>query len=426
MNRQFYLLLLASLAASICGCGKSAPAATQKTPPAKVATIAKEAELATIVLTPEAEKRLGIQLAEVERKRVTRMRTLGGEVTIPPGRAVVVTAPLAGTLVASKDGGPPRPGQVLTKGRIVFALEPLLSPPERLRLAEVLVSLASSRADAEAQVDKAEVQLGAAKVMLARAEQLVRDKAGSMKSRDDAKAQLDVAAATLRGAEARREILAKVSLDTDASLAALPIASPEGGLLQNLHATIGQTVTAGAPLFEVSRQDTVWIRVPIYAGDLSKIDTSAAASIASLGSVAIALEPRLAKPVAAPPAANAITATVDATYELNNSDAALRPGQRVAVTVPLHGDDESLVVPWSAVLHDIHGGTWVYEATGPQTFIRRRVHVRHVLDSLAVLAAGPKPGSKIVVSGAAELFGAEFGFGMQEAAHGAEKEEDDD
>jgi hypothetical protein len=38
------------------------------------------------------------------------------------------------------------------------------------------------------------------------------------------------------------------------------------------------------------------------------------------------------------------------------------------------------------------------------------VVLRYVRDGEAVLASGPKPGTRIVTNGAAELFGAETGF----------------
>jgi len=38
-----------------------------------------------------------------------------------------------------------------------------------------------------------------------------------------------------------------------------------------------------------------------------------------------------------------------------------RPGQRLGVTLALKSDQDNLVVPWSALVHDIHGGSWVYE-----------------------------------------------------------------
>ena len=89
----------------------------------------------------------------------------------------------------------------------------------------------------------------------------------------------------------------------------------------------------------------------------------------------------------------------------------LRPGQRVGVTIPLRTPSDSRAIPWPAVLHDIHGGTWVYEQIQPHTFRRTRVQVRYVVDGVAAVAQGPEPGAEIVTAGAAELFGTEFGTG---------------
>jgi hypothetical protein len=83
----------------------------------------------------------------------------------------------------------------------------------------------------------------------------------------------------------------------------------------------------------------------------------------------------------------------------------------VAVTLALRGAEESLVVPWSAVVHDVLGGAWVYEQTAADTFLRRRVEVRFVIEGQAVLAAGPAPAAQVVTEGVAELFGTEFGMG---------------
>ena len=86
------------------------------------------------------------------------------------------------------------------------------------------------------------------------------------------------------------------------------------------------------------------------------------------------------------------------------------PGQRVGVNVAMKGEDVSLTVTWSAVVHDIYGGTWVYEQTGERTFVRRRVVIRLVQGTTAVLANGPAVGTRVVTAGAAELFGTETGF----------------
>jgi hypothetical protein len=94
-----------------------------KSAPAKVEGAVKEAELATITLQPEAEKRLGIQVATVEERTVHRTRLFGGEVLTPPGQSLVVTDPLTGRVMGSYDG-PPTSGGRIQRGRPVVRLWP--------------------------------------------------------------------------------------------------------------------------------------------------------------------------------------------------------------------------------------------------------------------------------------------------------------
>ena len=66
--------------------------------PAHVEAPRHEAELTTVKLSPEAVKRLGTQTAVVKIDTAAATRSLGGEVTVPEGRMVTVSAPVAGTL----------------------------------------------------------------------------------------------------------------------------------------------------------------------------------------------------------------------------------------------------------------------------------------------------------------------------------------
>jgi cobalt-zinc-cadmium efflux system membrane fusion protein len=408
---------LAALGAAGCEVEKASPPGA-KTPPAEVAHPAHEEELATIKLTEKAEKRLGIFIVEAQRKAVPRQRTLGGEVISRPGQTVSVSAPVSGKLAAAANGGAPPPGAMVQRGEAIFTLLPLMSterslltPAERIQMADAQAGLDTLRTEAKQQVALAEIQVEAAKKTLARAEQLLRDRAGSQQAVEDAQAAYDLAQKTVETAGERLTHLEKTKLDAETGgLATLAITTPVTGVLSNFGAVPGEVVVTGATLFEVISYDRVWIRVPVYAGQWSEVDTERVARVTELGQGHDAAG-REAKPVAAPPSANPDAATIDLFYELDNADAYLRPGQKVAVTLPLKGERESLVVPWAAVLYDIHGGTWVYEQIEPQTFIRRRVHVRFVSGSDAVLADGPEPGAQIVTDGAAELFGTEFGFG---------------
>ena len=79
------------------------------------------------------------------------------------------------------------------------------------------------------------------------------------------------------------------------------------------------------------------------------------------------------------------------------------------VEIPLRGSmEERLVVPHKAVLHDIHGGQWVYVRTAPHIYSRRRIQIARINGTDAVLTSSPPAGTEVVTDGAAELFGTEF------------------
>ncbi len=407
------------LACCLGGCGGPGPSKSgKKEPPAKVEKHPQEADIYRVTLTPKAVQRLGITTGRIERKNVPRHRTFGGEVVIPTGAAIVVSAPFRGTLGVPREGTIPPPGARVRAGQPIFSFVPLLSPErdvptpaERVLMANARASLVSAQIVAAGDVKRAQAEVDAARIALRRAEQLLRDKAGSARAVDETKATSNLALKTHEAAQARKDVLESLTLDADKGrLRTIEITAPGHGILRNLSATRGQTVTAGTPLFEVVNLDTVWIRVPVYVGQLDEIDAKADATLGALKGGSNRT-PRKATPISAPPSADPISATVDLYFKIKNTDGTLHPGQRIGVTLPLTVEAESLVVPWAAVLYDIHGTTWVYEKTAKTVFRRRRVLVRYTTDDLAVLAAGPKVGTEVVVDGAAELFGTEFGTG---------------
>lgn len=371
-------------------------------PPATVAKVLKEEEINVLKLTPEAEQRLGIETAVVERRSIRQSRTYGGEVMVPFGQTVLVAAPLGGELQVT-DKGLPRPGAKVSKGQPILSLFPLLTPEAR-------TTLGAARVDAEGQIKNARTQVEGTRIAYQRAKKLLRDDVGSQRSVDETEAQFEFAQKTLEAAEARHALLVQALGEFEKGTGApLTIVAPANGLLRTLNAQPGQAVPAGAPLFEIMDLSRVWVRVPVYVGDQRDLDATEDADVVPLTSRPGATSHR-ARPVDAPPSANLLAGTVDLYYELANPENALAPSQRVGVNIPLIGEEESLTLPWSAVIHDIHGGTWVYEMTAEHTFARRRIVVQFLRDELAVLASGPAVGAKVVTAGAAELFGTEVGF----------------
>jgi RND family efflux transporter MFP subunit len=392
-NLSFPVLALCALWS---GCRQTTVTAEKpQSPPAKVANSArKETELATITLTEEAARRLGIEIATAQEKPGGRSSTWAGEVMVPPGQALVVSAPVAGAVVFTDPGFPPV-GSSLKRDQVLLHLTPLVAAERDVRVS------------VQAEVAAAQTRVEAARARSERAERLLKDQVGSVKAKELAQEELALAETALTAARAKLERLNRTPLAADVKVA---IAVPQDGLFKKVHVAAGQMVAAGSPLFEVERLDTVWIRVPVYVGELAGLAAGGKAAVRPLNADSSA-PARPAAPVAAPPSADAAAATVDLYFAVANADLWLRPGQKVSVTLPLRGEARSLSIPSSAVLYDIHGGSWVYEEIAPRKFARRRVEVARMTAGLALVARGLQPGAKVVSTGAAELFGAEFGMG---------------
>jgi hypothetical protein len=70
-----------------------------------------------------------------------------------------------------------------------------------------------------------------------------------------------------------------------------------------------------------------------------------------------------------------------------------------------------MVVPYSSILYDLHGETWLYTNPEPNTYIRAPITVEYIDGDMVVLTEGPALGTTVVTVGAAELFGTDTGVG---------------
>lgn len=408
-------VLAASAGAALASDDKKSQGGSAATVENRVA----EADLTTVKLAPQAEARLGIRTAAVEQRRLVRLRTLPGDVVVPHGRSVMLSAPAAAYVFAGSEGENwPEAGAKVAKGQPILRLitggvadERAISAGDRINLAKALADLTTAAAEIRGEVDQAEVRIEAARTKLNRADTLLREQVGSQRAYDEAKSEFELAQTALAAAKKRLEAVSRILEEFESGKeSSLPMLSPFDGLLRIVHVVPGQIVPAGAPLAEVFAIDPIWIRVPVYVGELGSLETSTEARVRRLADRPG--EPaRIARHITPPPTADPLTGSVDLYFELANPDLTFTPGERVGVAIATRSLDERLVVPRSAILYDVYGGTWVYENTAPQTFVRRRVEVRDALGELAALSRGPAIGAKVVTDGAAELFGTEFGAG---------------
>ncbi|MGB8983243.1 MAG: hypothetical protein WCC12_15315 [Anaerolineales bacterium] len=83
-----------------------------------------------------------------------------------------------------------------------------------------------------------------------------------------------------------------------------------------------------------------------------------------------------------------------------------KSAERIGVeTVPGSGR----VVPYSAVIYDIEGNTWVYTNPAPLTYVRAPIVISRIEGDQAFLSQALETDDPIVTMGVIEIYGAETG-----------------
>ncbi len=68
-------------------------------------------------------------------------------------------------------------------------------------------------------------------------------------------------------------------------------------------------------------------------------------------------------------------------------------------------------VPYSSLIYDPQGKTWIYTSPQDRVFVRHEVEVDFIEGNLVYLAKGPEVGTNVATVGVAELYGTEFAVG---------------
>jgi hypothetical protein len=87
------------------------------------------------------------------------------------------------------------------------------------------------------------------------------------------------------------------------------------------------------------------------------------------------------------------------------AEGARRIGLRTAVVTR---SGRHLVVPYAALIYDGAGKTYVYTSPRPLALLRRGVAVSDIEGSHVLLSDGPRAGTRVVTTGAAEAYGSEL------------------
>jgi hypothetical protein len=100
--------------------------------------------------------------------------------------------------------------------------------------------------------------------------------------------------------------------------------------------------------------------------------------------------------------ATQVTLSVDAAKRLDI--------QTDSVQIEVINGVERQIIPYSSIVYDTEGNTWVYTSPNDLTYVRTSVKVETIQGDDAVLLVGPPADTLVVTVGAEELYGSETEF----------------
>jgi hypothetical protein len=123
----------------------------------------------------------------------------------------------------------------------------------------------------------------------------------------------------------------------------------------------------------------------------------------------------LAGALAAETAVTGAPARVEDTPDVKIKKITLTPkaAERLGIQIDEVRADPSgrLIVPYTAILYDLAGKTWVYISAAPLTFVRGAVEIDTIIGDNVYLSDGPPVGTKVLAAGVPEVFGTEVRVG---------------
>lgn len=331
-----------------------------------------------------ARLRVGVALAllaalgcgsDSEGKTPTAMPPVSVEVVAVTPRRLPLTLPAVGSL---------RSRETTTVAAEIEGVVTSLDVPEgqAVEAGHLLARLDDDEARAALSVARA--RYDNAKRRLARLQSLRQANASSEQALDDALSEYDSAAGQLQEVETR---LRKTYIRT-----------PFAGLLGLREASIGQYLSPGDPIVQITGIDPLELVFSVPEQHTAKIREGQTV-LGMIGQCGQRFEARV---VAIDPRVDAVTRMVRAQARVPNAEAALRPGMSVRLRLVVDEIPEAIVVPQAAIIRqgtrrliyalDEEGLARQHQVELGQFFVDG-VHVR----------SGLSPGESVVVTGHQKL-----------------------
>lgn len=358
------------------------------------AKTADEKQFNQVTLTETAIKKLGIKVQAICAMNTASARSFPAQVSYAPQAHTAYTTPFNGYVYLNpglKLGAKMKAGQSLLK------IRPVVTPDTRL-------SLLTSLADTEGQLQTSQEQVEAARLAFHRARQLLTQHVGSQRSLDEAQASLAIAESTLNSIKQKHRLLKQAVADGGTTM--IDIKATQTGVISHVSITSGQLVVAGSPLMELIATHAFVITALVPPEQVKTLQLKDAwISDRNLSDEDITL-----KQIALPAEADLQTGMRKVMYTAPKSDA-LAAMQKLRIHILEQGPNRlALKLPCASVVVDMYGGEWIYLKEDATHFRRERILVSGHTQQACAFSNPRLNGMTVVTQGAQELFALETGY----------------
>ena len=369
----------------------------------------------TVSFLMEQQWLIRMKLALAEELTIARQIRAVGRVVPAADFQAHVASPVNGIVA----GRLPRVGQQVAKGQLLAVLNQTATSAEQAQVRAAVsqvqsqnaqatienARLEAERRSADGEVKEARVRFDLANKEAARAKQLHEQGIIALQDFQRAEAERDAAEAVLQSAEQKRKALNETKplalgqTGISATDSTYEVRAPISGYVTKLHKSLGEQVTPGEEIIEVTNLDTVWIEAPIPERDLSRLSSNLAAIFTT---AAFPDQEFRGKVVNISPIIDEHTRAATVIFQLPNSGRTLRIGMQANVRLDAGEQVKAMLIPKEAVL-DHEGKKIVYVLLSGEEFERREVVLGDELGGKVAILSGLKAGERVVTQGAYQL-----------------------
>lgn len=367
------LLLIASSAAAIGGCGAGA---TPTADPAAATSADAKAHAATASVTLDQNQLGQVRIEELSTRAPAASIKATGTVEFNGDRMAKVLPPVAGQVQDLAVNV----GDTVHKDGVLFALS-------SREVAAAIAEHVTSRKDYEL-----------AQKTFAMTQDLFDHQAASRIALNQSRAEMEKASAKVQQSEESLRVLGvQGDVDVPTLQARIQVRAPIAGTVIDRNVTNGQFVGPDAqqPLVTIADLSSVWVQADIFERDLRNISVNQKADVTTAAYPDAHFHAQVSLIGST---VDAQTRTAKVRFLVANPDARLKPGMFTSMSLFLPETSGALTVPAKAVFVE-NSHSFAYVQTAAREFQRRQIEtVTSDSDRLRVIS-GLKAGERVVSEG---------------------------